>query len=230
MKLLILFTITLFFTYAAENIKSLQFSGVSSTYKEKKIFIERLSHPKCLDVGISPEHIFGGNLAGKEVPQECQKSFVTTLGVVQPITLGRGIQTVGELEVLKFLKLLSISPEVYAIVDSRKESWYKEITIPHAINIPYTDIAYDAHFPEDFKKNLSLLNVEVTKNGRLNFSKAKKIILFCNGSWCSQSASGIEELVKLGYPTSKLFWYRGGLQDWIGLGFTTIKPEEDKKE
>lgn len=223
MRLLILIFLLISSLHAKENIKSLQFSGVSSTYKEKKIFIERLSHPKCLDVGITPEHIFGGDLAGKDVPKECQKSFVTTLGVVQPITLGDGIQTVGELEVLKFLKLLDVAPEEYAIVDSRKPSWYQEITIPHSINIPYTDIAFDEHFPEDFEKNLNLLNVSVDKD-KLDFSKAKKIIIFCNGSWCEQSARAIGELVKLGFPKDKLFWYRGGLQDWIGLGFTTIKP------
>jgi len=209
--------------HSKENIQSLQFSGVSSTYKDKKIFIERLSHPKCLNVGITPENIFGGDLAGKDVPKECQKSFVTTLGVVQPITLGDDIQTVGELEVLKFLKLLDIDPEAYAIVDSRKPSWYQKITIPHSINIPYTDIAFDEHFPEDFEKNLNLLNVFLRKDN-LDFGKAKKIIIFCNGSWCAQSVYAIKELVKLGYPKNKLFWYRGGLQDWIGLGFTTIKP------
>jgi len=223
MKPFLMIILLLTIPYAKENIQSLQFSGVSSTYKEKKIFIERLSHPKCLDVGITPEHIFGGDLAGKEVPKECQKSFVTTLGIVQPITLGEGIQTVGELEVLKFLKLLDVNPEEYAIVDSRKPCWYKEITIPHSVNIPYTNIAYDAQFPEDFKKNLKLLNVSVYKD-KLDFSKAKKIILFCNGSWCAQSGYAIKELIKLGYPKEKLFWYRGGLQDWIGLGFTAIKP------
>jgi len=223
MRFIILLPLLLFTVQAKENIQSLQFSGVSSTYKEKKIFIERLSHPKCLNVGITPENIFGGDLAGKDVPQECQKNFVTTLGVVQPIALGKGVQTVGELEVLKFLKLLDIAPEKYAIIDSRKPTWYKEITIPHSINIPYTDIAYDEHFPKDFKKNLALLNVSVN-NQTLDFSKAKQIILFCNGSWCAQSARAVEELLKLGYPAEKLFWYRGGLQDWIGLGFTTIKP------
>ncbi len=223
MRLLILFSLLIFSLHAKENIQSLQFSGVSSTYKEKKIFIERLSHPKCLDVGITPEHIFGGNLAGKDVPKECQKSFVTTLGIVQPISLGKGVRTVGELEVLNFLKLLAIAPQKYAIIDSRKPSWYKEITIPHSINIPYTDIAYDEHFPEDFTKNLLLLNVTV-QGEQLDFSKAKELILFCNGSWCAQSARAIDELIKLGYPPEKLFWYRGGLQDWIGLGFTAIKP------
>ena len=223
MKLSILILVILSTLYSKENIQSLQFSGVSSTYKEKKIFIERLSHPKCLNVGITPEHIFGGDLAGKNVPKECQKSFVTTLGIVQPITLGDGIQTVGELEVLKFLKLLNIDPEKYAIVDSRKPSWYQEITIPHSINIPYTDITYDENFPKDFEKNLNLLNVSVDKK-KLDFSQAKKIIIFCNGSWCAQSARAIEELAKLGYPKDKLLWYRGGLQDWIGLGFTTVRP------
>jgi rhodanese-related sulfurtransferase len=223
MRFILLLPLFILITQAKENIQSLQFSGVSSTYKEKKMFIERLSHPKCLHVGITPEHIFGGDLAGEEVPKECKKSFVTTLGIVQPITLGQGIQTVGELEVLKFLKLLDISPDEYAIVDSRKETWYQEISIPHAINIPYTDIAFDEHFPDDFKKNLNLLNISIQKD-KLDFSKAKKIILFCNGSWCAQSARAIQEFIKLGYPPDKLFWYRGGLQDWIGLGFTTIKP------
>ena len=223
MKSFLILILLLTTSYAKENIQSLQFSGVSSTYKEKKIFIERLSHPKCLDVGITPEHIFGGDLAGKEVPKECQKSFVTTLGIVQPITLGKDIQTVGELEVLQFLKLLDVNPETYAIVDSRKPSWYKEITIPHSINIPYTDISYDANFPNDFEKNLKLLNVSGHK-GKLDFTQAKKIILFCNGSWCAQSGYAIEALIKLGYPKEKLLWYRGGLQDWIGLGFTTTKP------
>jgi len=223
MRFILLLSLLLLGSQAKENIQSLQFSGVSSTYKEKKIFIERLSHPKCLDVGITPEHIFGGDLAGKEVPEECQKSFVTTLGVVQPISLGKGVQTVGELEVLKFLKLLDVAPEKYAIIDARKPTWYKEITIPHSINIPYTDIAFDPLFPNDFEKNLALINVSVHKD-TLDFSKAKQIILFCNGSWCAQSARAIEALIKLGYPPEKLFWYRGGLQDWIGLGFTTVKP------
>ncbi len=34
----------------------------------------------------------------------------------------------------------------------------------------------------------------------------------------------IKGLLKIGYPAHKLFWYRGGMQDWENLGLTTIKP------
>ena len=50
-------------------------------------------------------------------------------------------------------------------------------------------------------------------------------LLFCNGIWCVQSRLAIEKLIKMGYPREKLLWYRGGLQDWLALGFTTVVPQ-----
>ena len=224
MKSFIIILILLSFINANEDITSLQFEGINTSYKEKEIFIKRLTNPKCLKVGITPENIFGGDLAGEKVPKECQKSFVTSLGVIQPISIDNNIYTVGELEVLKFLELWDFNPEKYALVDARKRTWYEKLTIPHSVNIPYTEIAYDSDFPKDFERNLKLLNIKKDKKGKLDFSVAKEAIVFCNGSWCVQSARAIKTLIKLGYPKKKLFWYRGGLQDWIGLGFTVIKP------
>jgi len=31
----------------------------------------------------------------------------------------------------------------------------------------------------------------------------------------------------IGYPAHKLFWYRGGMQDWENLRLTTVKPESE---
>jgi hypothetical protein len=31
----------------------------------------------------------------------------------------------------------------------------------------------------------------------------------------------------VGYPAHKLFWYRGGMQDWENLGLTTVRPESE---
>jgi rhodanese-related sulfurtransferase len=209
---------------ASEDLKNLQFDGISTSYREKEIYIKRLKHPKCLQVAITPENMFGGDLANKNVPRECKKSFVTSVGVIQPIQIDSKILTVGELEILKFLQLLDFEPKKYALIDARRERWYKRMTIPHSINIPYSDIKYPKDFPEDFEKSMKELNVKIDKKGELNFTKAKEIIVFCNGSWCTQSAKMIKSLVKLGYPKKKLFWYRGGLQDWVGLGFTTQRP------
>jgi len=224
MRLFILIGILSSILLANEDVKTFQFAGVETIYKDKEIYIKRLKHPNCHKVGITPENMFGGNLAAESVPQECKKSFVTTVGVIQPIQIDDEIKTVGEIEVLKFLEFLEFEPENYALVDARKPKWYEKITIPHSINIPFSDILEDEDFPKDYAKVLNQLNIKKGENGKLDFSQAKKAIVFCNGNWCVQSVWAIEALVKLGYPKKKIFWYRGGLQDWLGSGFTTVKP------
>ena len=49
-------------------------------------------------------------------------------------------------------------------------------------------------------------------------------MLFCNGIWCPQSTANLKTLVGYGYPVYKLKWYRGGMQDWVSVGLTTVKP------
>ncbi len=224
MKILIMVVTLSAFLYADAVSMDLQINGVHTQYKEKEIFISRMKDPKCLKVGVTPENVFGGDLAGRHVPRECKKTFVTSLGVVQSMKIDDEIETVGEIEVLKFLQLLDFEPENYIIVDARGKEWFKKISIPHAVNIPYLNIKYYEDFPDEIDKNMLLLNVKKDKNGALDFSKAKEAIVYCNGSWCPQSVKMIKALVALGYPKKKLFWYRGGLQDWIGAGFTVTRP------
>lgn len=224
MRSAILISILSSILLANEDVKTFQFAGVETTYKDKEVYIKRLKHPSCHKVGITPENIFGGDLAALSVPPECKKNFVTSVGVIQPIKIDDEIQTVGEIEVLKFLELLEFEPESYALVDARKPKWYKKITIPHSINIPFSDVMEDEDFPKDYAEVLKHLNVTRDKDDRLDFSKVKKAIVFCNGNWCVQSVWAIEALVEVGYPKEKILWYRGGLQDWLGSGFTTIQP------
>lgn len=208
----------------ADDITSIQFSGVETTYKDKEITIKRLRHPKCQKVGITPDNLFGGNLTARTVPKECKKNIVTSLGSIQPIKIDNEIETVGELEILKFLAALDFEPDKYALLDARDHHWYDEMTIPNAINIPYSDIQDDENLYNEYTRALNLLNIKKDKNGKLDFSLAKEVIVFCNSSWCVQSVWAIKSLVKMGYPKNKIFWYRGGLQDWIVAGFTTVKP------
>jgi hypothetical protein len=38
----------------------------------------------------------------------------------------------------------------------------------------------------------------------------------------------MKALMELGYPEEKMKYYRGGMQAWQLLGFTTIVPKETK--
>jgi len=78
------------------------------------------------------------------------------------------------------------------------------------------------------EKALKELGVEYTKDGVWSFSNAKTILLYCNGAWCGQSPTAINALIALGYPKSKMKYYRGGMQAWQLLGLTIIVPKETK--
>jgi len=47
------------------------------------------------------------------------------------------------------------------------------------------------------------------------------LYLFCNGLWCGQSPAAIRALLQIGYPESKLKYYRGGMNSWHSLGLST---------
>jgi rhodanese-related sulfurtransferase len=58
-------------------------------------------------------------------------------------------------------------------------------------------------------------------DGVLNYNNAKTLYQFCNGSWCGQSPASIRALLTMGYPQSKIKYYRGGMNAWKALGLTT---------
>lgn len=199
----------------------------------KKVTIDRKQNPIC-NRSIQATALFSGDYAGESVLDICKRSFVTQVGVLQPMSLSNGIKTVGELELLTHIKKAQEDSEAYILIDARREEWFKQMTIPTAVNLPFDEIEYEegkskddfdedegddyVEYQEHYKKMFKMLNIKKTKNG-LDFSKAKSLLLFCNGSWCSQSPQAIYKLINIGYPKEKLLWYRGGLQDWLIYDF-----------
>jgi rhodanese-related sulfurtransferase len=108
------------------------------------------------------------------------------------------------------------------LIDTRGEEWYDYRTIPGAINIHYLYIMENELFEHKYREALDKMGI-VNRNSILDFTEAKQLLLFCNGPWCSQSPKMIKALLKLGYPPEKLKWYRGGMEDWLGLSMTTTK-------
>ena len=127
---------------------------------------------------------------------------------VQPQKVAPGVETVGELEVIHYMKNGGL------IIDARTVEWYVKGTIPGSKHMPYTQIAG------------RLGELGCKKSGsKWNCSNAKKVLLFCNGLWCGQSPTAIRAMIREGYPASKLLYYRNGMQGWQSLGLTVVPGE-----
>ncbi len=146
---------------------------------------------------------------------------------IQPITPIKGVKTVEELELIDFIKN-RVSKHKGILIDARTKEWFNAETIPSAINIPFTlTLTKDIRV---IKKIFKLFGANESKDGSLDFSNAKDLALFCNGIWCAQSPIFIKNIVKYGYPKSKIFYYRSGMQGWKLLGLTTsISGKEEVK-
>jgi rhodanese-related sulfurtransferase len=143
---------------------------------------------------------------------------------IQPGDLAPGVETIGELEMLGYLKRLSDGDKGIMVIDSRTPDWVAKGTIPGAVNIPWDKLNIGKSDPITVQEILEKQLGAKQSEGFWNFDAAKTLVMFCNGSWCGQSPTNIKGLLKIGYPANKIKWYRGGMQDWELLGLTTVKP------
>jgi len=126
---------------------------------------------------------------------------------IQPHTVAPGVQTVGELEVIEFLK-----EKKGQIIDARTVEWHVRGTIPSAKNIPFTEIAG------------RLNELGCAKSGdKWDCGNAKTVLLFCNGLWCGQSPTAIRAMLREGYPAGKIYYYRNGMNGWESVGLTVVE-------
>lgn len=189
--------------------------GITSSMMELVVThnAEPLTISRNQDSGNQVKPAFG--LTSRPCPPFC----------IQPIEIAPGVETVGELEVLDYLKRKSDGDDSIIIIDSRTPEWTSRGMIPSAINVPWMKL----------NPNLGATIFEISDIMRdvynvlllgslFDFSQAKTAILYCNGPWCGQSPANIRTLIRFGYPADKLKWYRGGMQDWELLGLTTVKP------
>lgn len=114
----------------------------------------------------------------------------TTWGTIQPIEVAQGVRTVGEVELIEHLE------KGLPVADSRDGDSYDRATIPGAVNLPFADAA--------------------ARRGELD--REHPTVFFCNGPQCGQSPRAIRALIEADHPAETIWYYRGGLHDWITLG------------
>jgi len=141
---------------------------------------------------------------------------------VQPMQLAPGVETLGELELLGYLKRQSGGDESILVVDSREPDWLaRSGIIPGALHLPWTRL-HPAHADAEAIAAILALQFGASRTGLLwNFENARTLVFYCNGPWCGQSPTNIKQLLAVGYPPHKLKWYRGGMQSWKSLGLAT---------
>lgn len=160
---------------------------------------------------------------------------------IQPMVLAPGVETLGEVEVIHYIKKMSEGENIL-LVDSRTPDWVERGTIPGAKNLPWTKLnpakgattegiieVMTKEFGAKLAEGADAFTVdEAVAEGNagkaFDYSQAKTLVMFCNGMWCGQSPNNILNLLKFGYPAEKIKWYRGGMQDWEVLGLSTVKP------
>jgi rhodanese-related sulfurtransferase len=144
---------------------------------------------------------------------------------IQPMHLATGVETIGELEVIEYVKRMAAGDDSILLIDSRTPNWVSRGTIPGAINIPWVRLSpAKGADPVSISEILTGTFGAREFDGLWDFRDAKTLVMFCNGMWCGQSPQNIETLMRFGYPAEKLKWYRGGMQDWEILGLSTVEP------
>jgi rhodanese-related sulfurtransferase len=137
------------------------------------------------------------------------------------------VDTVTELDVIHAIRDIANGDSSVMVIDARTPVWTtakKGGTIKGAVNIPFNKLNSKAvaKDPDAVMRILTSKFGVTEQDGVFNFSKAKTLYLFCNGLWCGQSPAAIRALLALGYPDSKLKYYREGMNAWHSLGLSTV--------
>jgi rhodanese-related sulfurtransferase len=139
---------------------------------------------------------------------------------VQPMVPLRGVTTVGEIEVLDFLRE-RVATGQGALIDARLPEWFAKGSIPGAVNLPFATLAPDNPYVSDI---MIALGARPLGGMNFDFADALDLTVFCNGIWSDQALRALQALRTAGYPADKLHYYRGGMQDWQILGLTVALP------
>jgi len=142
---------------------------------------------------------------------------------VQPFQAAAGVETIGIRELVDFMQTeLAVGEGL--LIDARTPDWHAKGTIPGSINLPYTVMNRNAGATEiDIAETFELLGVVEDDDG-WSFTEAAQLVLWCNGNWCGQSPAAIRGLLAEGYPTDKIQYFRGGMEDWVQYGMTVVTP------
>jgi rhodanese-related sulfurtransferase len=221
---------------------SLALTVNTASAKDKPVGITRtMSEITVMHNGKATKIMRNQDNANVVIPAFAKTSRPCPPFCIQPMDLGEGIHTIGELEVIDYADKMSNGDSNIVLIDSRTPDWVAKGTIPGAVNVSWVSLTpskgattegiikvMTGQFGVKIVSGNDVVDVDeaITEGDTskvFDYSGAKTLVMFCNGMWCGQSPASIRALRKFGYPADKIKYYRGGMQDWEILGLSTAK-------
>jgi len=146
---------------------------------------------------------------------------------ITPLSPHPDVSTVDRIGVQK----LQASGDVLMIDVRRRKFIHQTGAIAGAVSIPFYEIGlrYGAD-PVLHQNHLEHFGVRRKEGRGLDFSNAGKLLFYDNGAWDGAALRNIRTLLGLGYPAQKLYWYRGGMSDWLKAGLPVAKGDQHGSE
>ena len=164
-----------------------------------------LAEGELLNITPDNKTITFNSVEGLVTLQRFSNDIMLVKGTIRPMVPMEGVTPVGELEVINALQSAN-----YIVVDTRTSVTQYGGTIPGSISVPFDEIT----------EQLDALGC-IGSIAKWNCMEAYNVVLYCNGPNCGQSPRAIAAMVEVGFPSDKIFYYRGGMLAWTSLGLTT---------
>ena len=164
-----------------------------------------LAEDELLNITPDNKTITFNSVEGLVTLQRFSNDIMLVKGTIRPMVPMEGVTPVGELEVINALQSAN-----YIVVDTRTSVTQYGGTIPGSISVPFDEIT----------EQLDALGC-IGSIAKWNCMEAYNVVLYCNGPNCGQSPRAIAAMVEVGFPSDKIFYYRGGMLAWTSLGLTT---------
>ena len=138
-------------------------------------------------------------------------AFAIALGITATAFAAETPATLAGTKVVSAAEVRKMQDGGTPVIDTRVAAEYAEKTIKGAKSVPYKeksakDVGFDA----------SQDQFDLTK---LPADKGAPLVLFCNAGECWKSYKAAATAVKAGY--SKVYWFRGGVPEWVAAGLPT---------
>lgn len=88
------------------------------------------------------------------------------------------------------------------MIDARKSSDYSKGHIEGAVNLPNTE-------------------TDAAALAKVVPSKETPVLFYCNGEKCGRSVDSAKVAVSAGYK--KIYWFRGGMEEWVAKAMPIVK-------